>query len=280
MRLNCHRGIPWGKKTYLMGVVNVTPDSFSNDGLIDCARAVERCLEHVSRGADIIDVGAQSTRPGHVPVDEETEAARLTPVLVQVREKTDALISVDTSKAEIAELALSLGADIINLVEPDSDGLLSVLSKYKPNVVLMHNKPIEPGQTMTQVCRHLQNDAAKLQELGLARHQIILDPGFGFNKNADQNLEIMKDLSSLVDLGYPTLLGTSRKSTIGKLLAKPVDDRVFGTAATVAIAAQCGIDIVRVHDVREMNDVLRVCDAIYKGWRPESWPHETTRVLV
>jgi dihydropteroate synthase len=268
------RTLPWGVRTYVMGIVNVAPDSFSGDGLTDADAAAARALEQRSAGADIIDVGAESTRPGHRPIDDATECARLLPAIARMR-AADAtlLISVDTFKPDVYRAAHAAGGDMLNSVWGASDALIAAALETGSPLVAMHNKPVAvyEGDVVDDVLRMLAATAERATRAGLAPESVILDPGIGFGKLPEHNLRILGALDRLVALGFPTLIGTSRKSTIGKLTGRGVDERAFGTAATIALAAQAGIDIVRVHDVAEQTDVVRVTDAIVRGWRPTDW---------
>ena len=269
------RKFAWGSRTYVMGVVNVTPDSFSGDGLagrID--DAVEQAVGFEAEGADIIDVGAESTRPGHAPVSVEEELSRLLPVLEGIVEGVSIPVSVDTYKPEVARRAVECGASMINDVwgTKVGEGMASVAAEAGVPLVLMHNQDgTEYEDVVTDVAASLRRAAETAEEAGVPRERIILDPGIGFGKTADHNLQILNRLDPLKELGYPLLVGTSRKSTIGFVLDLPVEERLEGTAATVTLAIAGGADIVRVHDVKEMVRVARMSDAIVRGWRPEGW---------
>lgn len=264
----------FGSRTFVMGIVNVTPDSFSGDGVLNPEAAVHLALKHIEAGADIIDIGGQSTRPGYEPIDEKAEIGRILPVITALRKVSDVIISVDTFVPSVFEKAVEAGCDILNSIWGLNDGLLAVLKNKPLPVVIMHNKndPVYPKGVIAEVSGQLQKQALRALAAGLEVEQIILDPGIGFGKTAEQNLQVLSSLDKLTCLGFPTLIGTSRKSTIGKLIDRPVVERRFGTAATVALAVAYGIDIVRVHDLQEMIDVARVSDAIVRNWRPENWP--------
>ncbi len=265
---------PWGARTYVMGIVNVTPDSFSGDGRANPDDAVAYALAQLADGADILDVGAESTRPGYTPLDAATERARLVPALARLRERApSAVVSVDTFKAEVFRAAHAAGGDILNSIWGLDDALATAAAETGAPVVVMHNKrvAIYERDVVDDVLAFLADAAARAERYGIAREHIILDPGIGFGKGPEENLAVLASLDRLVALGYPTLLGTSRKSTIGKLTGRAVDERAFGTAATVALAVKAGIDIVRVHDVGPMTDVVRVSDAIVRGRRPSGW---------
>jgi dihydropteroate synthase len=266
--------LEWGRRTYVMGIVNVSPDSFSGDGVPDTASAVSRALEQRDAECDIIDIGGESTRPGYQPIDAATEIARLVPVIEALR-ATDAqpLVSVDTFKAGVYRRAHAAGGDILNSIWGASDALIDACVETVSPIVVMHNKAVAiyEGDVMDEVLASLSAAAERCVRAGIPAEHVILDPGIGFGKTPEHNLSVLGALPRLVALGFPTLLGTSRKSTIGRLTARDVDGRAFGTAATVALAAAAGIDIVRVHDVQEQRDVVRVTDAIVRGWRPSGW---------
>lgn len=268
-----NKELRFGSRTFIMGILNVTPDSFSGDGLLDADAAVALALRHVAEGAQIIDVGGQSTRPGHVPIDEETESKRILPVIATLRRANDVIISVDTFSANVAEQALRAGADMINSVWGLDDQLTGIIKRHKTPVVIMHNKneASYPKGVIEEVVEQLEVQAKLALAAGLSREQVILDPGIGFAKTAEDNLEVLKSLEQIVALGFPTLIGTSRKSTIGKLTERSVEERDFGTAASVALAIAAKVDIVRVHDVRVIGDAVKVSDAIVRGWRPDKW---------
>jgi dihydropteroate synthase len=265
----------WGERTYLMGIVNVSPDSFSGDGTPTVPAATERARLQLSAGADIVDIGAESTRPGHTPIDARTEKARLLPVLERVRAElpSDTILSVDTFKAEVFRAAHRLGADMLNSIWGLDDELRATAAELGVPVVIMHNKAVAvyEGDVVDEVLRELDAAASRAVAAGIPQQHVIVDPGIGFGKLPEHNLALLAALDRIVALGFPTLLGPSRKSTIGKLTGRSVDARVFGTAGVVALAAAAGIDIVRIHDVAEMRDVVRVSDAIARGWRPEDW---------
>jgi dihydropteroate synthase len=268
------RVLPWGERTYVMGIVNVTPDSFSGDGIPETAPAVEHALAQVRLGADLLDVGAESTRPGHVPVDARTEMARLLPVLESVRAQLPgAILSVDTYKPSVLRAAHAAGADILNSIWGMPDPLLELAAELAVPVVVMHNKERAEydGNVMDEVLAFLDEAAQRALRAGIAAEHIILDPGIGFGKTPDHNIQVLRRLSSLTALGFPTLLGTSRKSTLGKLTGKPPKERIAATTATTALAVAAGIDIVRVHDVDEARDAVNVSDAIVRDWRPQTW---------
>ena len=277
----------WGRKTYVMGIINVTPDSFSGDGLgDDVAAAVAQGLRFVREGADLLDVGGESSRPlasarveaavsggtaqeaERVSVEEELR--RVIPVIEGLSRQVEVPISVDTTKAAVAEAALKAGASLINDVwglrrDP---ALAQVAAAAGVPLVLMHNQAGAhyDGDVVARVMEGLAWSRDMALEQGVPREHVILDPGFGFGKTPQQNLELLRRLGELRLLGHPLLLGASRKSTIGRVLGSPVGERVEGTAATVALAVAQGVDVVRVHDVRAMVQVARMSDAVVRGW--------------
>ena len=269
------REFRWGSRTYVMGVVNVTPDSFSGDGMAGRLEdAVEQALSFEAQGADIIDVGAESTRPGHAPVSVEEELSRLLPVLEGIVAAVSIPVSVDTYKPEVARRAVDAGAVMINDVwgPRAGEGLAAVAADTGCPLVLMHNQNgTEYEDLAPEVAASLRKSAALAMEAGVPKESLILDPGIGFGKTADHNLEILRRLGELKALGYPLMVGTSRKSTIGLVLDLPVEERLEGTAATVALSIAGGADIVRVHDVEAMVRVARMSDAVVRGWRPLGW---------
>ncbi len=268
------RTLPWGVRTYVMGIVNVSPDSFSGDGVPEEAAALARALAQRDAGSDVIDIGAESTRPGHRPIDAGTEAERLLPVVAALRGADErAIVSIDTFKADVYRRAHAAGGDLLNSIWGAGDDLIAACVETASPIVVMHNKAVSiyEGDVVDEVLASLAASAERCVSAGIPAEHVILDPGIGFGKTPEHNLSLLAALPRLVALGFPTLLGTSRKSTIGRLTGREVEDRAFGTAATIALAAAAGIDIVRVHDVVEMGDVVRVTDAIVRGWRPAGW---------
>jgi dihydropteroate synthase len=290
----------WGSRTYVMGILNVTPDSFSGDGLLalqsprrgsaDEAKgegentAPQQAKEFLRSGADILDVGGESTRPGSAPITADEEMERVIPVIQAIaKEFPDALISIDTYKSNVAEEAFKAGARILNDVwglraDPE---LASIAAKYKVPVILMHNRSnpasvevreqlgntyigSEYQNLIEDVKRELLVSVELARKSGVEESRIILDPGIGFGKTRQHNLELINRLDEIRALGYPILLGSSRKSFIGFTLDLPTDQRVEGTAATVAVGIVRGADIVRVHDVKEMVRVARMTDALVR----------------
>jgi dihydropteroate synthase len=266
--------IPKGRRTLIMGVLNVTPDSFSDGGrFAEKPAAVDHALRMAAEGADLIDVGGCSTRPGAETPGVEEEIRRVVPVIEGVRAKSRVPVSIDTFRAQVARRALDAGADVINdvtaLTNPGTAGLAA--SRGVP-VVLMHMKG-DPrtmqeapryDDLLGEITRFLRRAAARAVEAGVRRERIALDPGIGFGKTVEHNLEILRRLDEFRSLGAPLLVGTSRKSVIGKVLDRPVDERMMGTAATVALAVAAGAAIVRVHDVAAMRDVVRMTEAVLK----------------
>ncbi len=263
------RSLAWGTKTFVMAIVNVTPDSFSGDGLAgQPERAEDLAVAAVADGADLIDIGAESTRPGHTPISAEEELDRLVPVLRAVASRVDVPISVDTSKAVVAEAALQAGASLVNDVrgltaDPD---MAAVVARSGVPVIVMHDLPPDgQGDLLTSIVRELARRLDRALAAGVSWDCLIVDPGFGFGKDWRQNLELLRRLGELRVLGRPILAGTSRKSTIGRVLGVAEGDRLEGTAATVALAIAHGADIVRVHDARAMARVARMTDAVVRG---------------
>ena len=262
--------LEWGSRTYVMGIVNVTPDSFSGDGLAhDADAALEQALRFQAEGADIIDVGGESTRPGHTPVDAQEEMRRVLPVIRLLASHLHVPVSVDTYKHEVAREAVAAGASMINDVwglkrEP---ARAELAAREGVPIVLMHNQAITAyADLIPDVIASLRASMDTALRAGVQSGNIILDPGLGFGKTAERNLELLRRLSELTALGQPLLVGTSRKSTIGLVLDLPVEERLEGTAATVALAIAGGADVVRVHDVKAMTRVARMSDAVVRGW--------------
>ena len=271
----------WGHRTYVMGAVNVTPDSFSGDGQgCDVGAAVDLALRMEAEGADIIDVGGESTRrydnrPGAVPVDAEEELRRVVPVIERLSNVLTVPISVDTYKPVVARRCLEAGAGMVNDIwgiRADTE-MMAVVADCGVPVALMHNQAGHEYRDMIpEIIEALRVAAARAVDAGVAPEDIIVDPGIGFGKVADQSLEIERRLPELKVLGHPVLVGPSRKSHIGLVLGGlPPGERLEGTSAAVALCIAGGADIVRVHDVKEMVRVSRMSDAIVRGWRPEGW---------
>jgi dihydropteroate synthase len=258
-----------------MGIVNVSPDSFSGDGIADAKAAANHGRDQWAAGADLLDVGGESTRPGHHPVESAVEMSRVLPVIRALRESLpQAPISIDTYKAGVARAAHAAGADLVNSVWGASDELLDTVAELGMPLVATHNQAgtgYGSRNVVDAVLAFLDDCATRAILRGIARECVVLDPGIGFGKTSDQNLAVLRDLGRVVALGFPTLLGTSRKSTIGKLTGREPRARVYGSIATSALAVRAGIDVVRVHDVAAARDAVAVADAIVRDWRPDGW---------
>lgn len=267
----------WGKQTYLMGVLNITPDSFSDGGdYNDLEAAFNRAQGLVSAGADILDVGGQSTRPGAKEISLEEELERVIPIIRRIRQYLNVPISVDTTRATIAQQAIQAGADLVNDISGgtfDPEMLPTVASGNVP-MILMHLRGTpETMQQLTdyddlvgEILAVLRERLMAAEKAGIDRSRLIIDPGIGFGKTAEQNLELLRQLNQFRSLGVPMLVGTSRKSFIGKILNQnDPKQRVWGTASTCCAAIAQGADILRVHDLPEMWEVSRVADAIWRG---------------
>ncbi len=281
------RTFAWGDRTFVMGILNLTPDSFSGDGLLSVAataadgrgaqdpvgRAVELGRAMADAGADIFDVGGESSRPGHETVDTAEETRRVVPVIAALRDALPGMpISVDTTKPAVAEAAVAAGADLVNDVwgVARDDTLARVAAAGGVPLVLMHNRAeARYVNLIAEVIADLQAAIERAVRAGVPWDRLIVDPGFGFGKTPEHNLALLRDLDSLRLLGRPILLGTSRKSTLGKVLDLPADERLEATLATTAIGIAAGVDIVRVHDVLANVRAARMSDAIIRGtWRP------------
>ena len=288
MKSNPNTPLPWGTRTFIMGIINVTPNSFSGDGVMQHDNSLDAAVKQAAlflrNGADILDVGGESTRPGSEPVNEKEELARVIPVIEAITNAfPEVRISVDTYKASVARKALEAGAKWVNDVwglraDPE---LGSVVADYQVPVILMHNR-IKPGSAELEtrlggryvgvdyddlihdIGKELLKSVSLAHRAGIQDEKIILDPGIGFGKTVSQNLELLDRLDEIKALGYPLLVGPSRKSFIGYTLDSPPDERVEGTAAAVAIGIDRGADIIRVHDVNVMTKVARMTDAIVR----------------
>jgi dihydropteroate synthase len=278
----CGRSVfHWGKRTYVMGVINVSPDSFSGDGLADVEEAIARAKRLASEGADIIDIGGESTRPASTPLSPDEELRRVIPVVEKLAHETSVPLSVDTYKLEVARQALDAGANMLNDIwglkkEPR---LAELAAQKGVPIALMSNQRDSPRHDIIPaVISDLKRAIEQALDAGVPWENIIVDPGIGFGKTQEQNLEILRRLEELQALGRPILLGSSRKSVIGWVLdltpeqrlnevafIPPGDQRLEGTAATIAIGIAKGADIVRVHDVKEMARVCKMSDAIVRG---------------
>ena len=274
--------LDWGQSTHVMGIINVTPDSFSGDGVLReepgqeqvLARVLEQARAFIAEGATLLDVGGESTRPDFAPLPLEEELRRVIPVisLLAAQLPPEVIISVDTYKAEVARQAMESGASIINDIwglkrDPE---MASLAAERGVPVILMANmRGYEKREIVSDVTRFLARSIDQALEAGVAWERIIVDPGIGFGTTPEENLTLLRRLGELRALGRPILLGTSRKSTIGKVLGNlPPSERLEGTAATVALGIAQGADIVRVHDVREMMRVVKMSDAIVRdNWR-------------
>lgn len=258
-----------GKRTYIMGILNVTPDSFSDGGKFnEIDAAVNQARKLIEDGADIIDIGGESTRPGAEYVTEEEEIKRVVPIIKAIKEKLDVTISIDTYKARTAEEAIKAGADIINDIwgAKYDKNMAKVAAKYNTPIILMHNRENKPYENlMEDVVRDLQESIDIALKAGVKKENIILDPGIGFSKTYEENLIVMNNCEVIKKLGYPMLLGTSRKSMIGLTLNLPVNERVEGTLATTVMGIINGFEFIRVHDVLENKRAAIMTDTILKA---------------
>lgn len=273
----------WGRRTYVMGIVNATPDSFSGDGLLRAGpnaveAAVSLAVRMADEGADLLDVGGESSRPGHDEVDVAEELRRVAPVVSAIRAALPVMpISVDTVKPAVAAAAIEAGADLVNDVWGVSadDALLRVAADRGVPVVLMHNRTeARYRNLMAEIVADLQRAIERALAAGVAWERILVDPGFGFGKTPAHNLVLLRELATLRVLARPILLGTSRKSTLGKVLDLPPSERVEATVATTVLGAATGVDIVRVHDVLANVRAARMADAVVRGPRPAMGPGE------
>ncbi len=272
------RTLVLGERTLIMGVLNVTPDSFSDGGkFFTVKKAVEAALEAERNGADILDIGAESTRPGSLRISAAEELARLLPVLEALCGRLKIPISVDTQKAAVAEIAIGAGAEILNDISGlrNDTRLAEVAARHKVPLILMHSRGTPrtmqkqpfPKDVLKDVKAGLRRSVTTARRAGVAKSQMILDPGIGFGKSHAQNYELLRELRLLASMGYPLLVGTSRKGFLGATLGQkgkplPADERIWGTAATVTASILFGAHILRLHDVREMAQVVRVSDAV------------------
>ena len=262
----------WGERTFLMGIINMTPDSFSGDGLgRNVDDAVAQAIAFEAAGADILDVGGESSRPGAQPLGGGEELDRVLPVLEAMRDATSLPISIDTYRAGVAERALWVGADLVN----DISGLradpemAAVVAQLRAPVIAMHNQRDRPfGDVAGDIAAGFEASLAAADDAGIRPSKIVLDPGFGFGWKPHQNFEIVRRLPEFFRFQHPLLLGTSRKSSLGFLSSEPAERRTYATAASVALAIAAGADIVRVHDVKEMRQVAMVADAVTRKTRP------------
>ncbi|HEY7937855.1 MAG TPA: dihydropteroate synthase [Candidatus Limnocylindrales bacterium] len=268
----------WGERTFVAGIVNVTPDSFSGDGLLagSAGGAVQRAREQaramVADGADLLDIGGESTRPGHALVGVDEELARTIPVIRAIRADLPGIpLSIDTTKPAVAEAAIEAGADLLNDVwgvGPDP-GMASIAAEHGLPLIVMHNRAeARYDDLLAEVIADLSAAIERAVAAGCAVESLIVDPGFGFGKTPEHNLELLRRLAELHVLGRPIMLGTSRKSTLGRVLDLPVEERLEATLATTALAAAAGIDLVRVHDVQANVRAARLVDAVARAGMP------------
>ncbi|MEQ9550316.1 MAG: dihydropteroate synthase [Coleofasciculus sp. G3-WIS-01] len=270
------RSFCWGERTYLMGVLNVTPDSFSDGGEFNTPEAaLTQAQRLVDAGVDILDIGGQSTRPGAEEVSEAAELQRVLPVIKAVRSSLSVPISVDTTRSSVAKAAVAVGADMVNDIsggtfDPD---MFPVVAQLRVPIILMHirgtpqtmQKLTDYHNLIDEIYQFLEGQIRAAINAGIVRSRLIIDPGIGFAKTAEQNVQLLQQLSAFRSLGVPILVGVSRKSFIGRILNQPdPKQRVWGTAAACCAAIASGSDILRVHDVSEMHDVCRVADAIWR----------------
>jgi len=288
------RTFHWGSRTHVMGILNVTPDSFSGDGLLTAvagstparridplAAAVAQARRMVDEGADLLDIGGASSRPGHADVPVEEELERVVPVVRAVAAALPTTpISIDTTSSRVAEAALDAGAHLLNDVwgVADDPSMVRLAAARRVPIVLMHNRAEARYRNLIpEVLSDLERALERALAAGVPWDDLIVDPGFGFGKTPEHNIALLARLETFRTLGRPILLGTSRKSTLGKLLDLPPDQRVEATTATTALAAAAGVDLVRVHDVRPNLRAARVADAIARGWRPDAWTGGASR---
>ncbi len=274
MNITYPDGILSLKNVLIMGILNVTPDSFSDGGrYFNPKKAVKHALQMIDNGADIIDIGGESTRPGAEVVSQDNELKRVIPVIKAIRKyRAKSVISIDTYKSVVAEESIKVGANIINDIsglgfDPEM-GKIAV--KYKTPVIIMHIKGTPRNMqdnpryknVITEIIRYFKERINFALKSGISKNQIIIDPGIGFGKNIKDNFEILKHLEKFIKLGYPLLIGPSRKSFIGKVLDLPVNKRIWGTAAAVAVSVQKGAHIIRVHDINEMRQVIKIAELL------------------
>ncbi len=266
----------WGRRTYIMGIVNVTPDSFSGDGLLGradgdpAAAAAAQAARMIEEGADIVDVGGESTRPGHAPVALQDELSRVLPAVAAIRRASpDAVISIDTCKVEVAAAALDAGADFLNDIwgTGSGDSMARLAAARQVPLVVMHNREQPLYENFAaELLADLRVALDRAIAIGVRPDNLLVDPGFGFGKTPAHNLEAMRRLADVRGLGHPVLLGTSRKSTLGKVLeGLPPEARLEATLATTALGIAAGVDVIRVHDVQANCRAARMSDAIVRG---------------
>jgi dihydropteroate synthase len=258
--------LDFSKKTYIMGILNATPDSFSDGGKYNnIEQAVEHAKEMVENGADIIDIGGESTRPGYTVISEEEEIERIVPVIEAISKHVSVPISIDTYKAKVAHRAIEAGAHIINDIwgAKADDKMAAVAAEFNVPIILMHNRHDRNYSFFTRdVLNDLYESINIVKQAGVRDDQIILDPGIGFAKDLNENILMMQNLDTLTALGYPVLLGTSKKSMIGQALNLPVEERMEGTGATICYGIQKGCQIIRIHDVKEMSRMAKMMDVL------------------
>jgi len=270
----------WGERTFVMGILNATPDSFSGDGLMAVPGdplevAVVAGRRMVAEGADLLDIGGESTRPGHEAVSLEDERRRVVPIVAALRAALPGTpLSIDTTKPAVAEAALAAGADLVNDVwgVGDDDALARLAADHGIPLIVMHNRAEARYTTfMPELIADLQRALERALRLGVRWEDLIVDPGFGFGKTPEHNLVLLRELGAVRLLGRPILLGTSRKSTLGRVLGLPITDRLEATLATTALGIAAGADLVRVHDVEANVRAARMSDAIVRGdWSPDA----------
>lgn len=257
-----------GKRTYIMGILNVTPDSFSDGGKFDnVERAIFHTREMIEQGADIIDIGGESTRPNYTRISDEEEISRVVPVIEAIRKETDIPISIDSYKSKVIEESLKAGADIINDIWgfKKDPNMAIIAARYKATCLLMHNRDnTDYNNLMEDILNDLKESVNIALIAGVKPEDIIIDPGIGFAKTYEQNIEVMNHLEDLATLGYPVLLATSKKRMIGTALDLPTDERVEGTVATTVIGIMKNCDFVRVHNVKENKRAALMTDAIVR----------------
>ena len=264
------RRFEWGSRTYVMGILNVSPESFSGDGLSELADAVAQAQRMAKEGADLVDIGGQSTRPGFEELSIDEELRRILPVVEAVAAAVEVPVSIDAYRAPVVEAALDVGAALINDIWGfrKDPAVAALAARRRVPAVVMHNqRGRQYHDVIGDIRDGLRASIEVAREAGLAPEQLIADPGFGFGWSIEHNLEMLRRLAELREIGLPLLVGTSRKSTIGAVLELPEDKRMWGTAATVALSIANGADIVRVHDVRAMVRVARMADAVVRGLR-------------
>lgn len=262
------KSLTFGERTLIMGILNLTPDSFSDGGeFVSVDRAVARAQEMIAQGADVIDLGGESSRPGHTQITAEEEKNRVIPVIRRLAAESDVLLSLDTIRAEVADEAIKNGVHIINDIwglQGDPE-MANVVARHQVPIVIMHNQSgAEYTDLLPDMLAFFKKSIDIALAAGLSEDLIILDPGIGFGKTPQQNIEVMGHLEGIISLGYPVLLATSRKSTLGLILDLPPKDRMEGTVATTVLGIAQGVDMVRVHDVQENYRAAKVADAIIR----------------